>query len=68
MALQEALRKELGTNPKAYIQETVERIDKIIEALNSEQLTKAERSSVQQYKEKLSAHSRKTLYELIALL
>jgi len=68
MALQEALRKELGTNPKAYIQETVERIDKIILALNSEQLSKAERSSVQQYKEKLGAHTRKTLYELIAIL
>jgi hypothetical protein len=68
MPLQEGLRKELGTNPKAYIQETVERIDKIILALDSEQLTKAERSSVQQYKEKLSAHTRKTLYELIAIL
>jgi hypothetical protein len=68
MPLQEALRKELGTNPKAYIQETVERVDKIIESLNSDQLTTAEKSSVQQYKEKLYAHTRKTLYELIALL
>jgi hypothetical protein len=68
MPLQEALRKELGTNPKAYIQETVERVDKIIEALNSDQLTAPERSSVQQYKEKLRAHTRKTLYELIALM
>jgi hypothetical protein len=68
MALQEALRKELGTNPKAYIQETVERVDKIIEALNSDQLSKAEKSSVQQYKQKLVAHTQKTLYELIAIL
>jgi hypothetical protein len=68
MPLQEALRKELGTNPKAYIQETVERVEKIIQALNSDQLTSAERSSVQQYKEKLKAHTRRTLYELIALL
>ena len=68
MALQEALRKELGTNPKAYIQQTVDRIDKIIEALNSDQLSTAEKSSVQQYKEKLRAHTRKTLYELIAIM
>jgi hypothetical protein len=67
MALQEALRKELGTNPKAYIQQSVDRIDKIIEALNSDQLSAA-KSSVQQYKEKLRAHTRKTLYELIAIL
>ncbi len=31
MPLQEALRKELGTNPKVYIQETVERVEKIIQ-------------------------------------
>ena len=68
MPLQEALRKKLRTNPKAYIQETVERVDRIIETLNSEQLTAAERLSVQQYKEKLRAHTRKTLYELIALM
>ena len=68
MPLKEALRKELGTNPKAYIQETVERIDKIIEALNSPELSGAEKSSVQQYKEKLAAHTRKTLYELIAIM
>lgn len=68
MMLREALRKELGTNPKAYIQETVERVDKIIEALNSDQLSGAEKSSVQQYREKLTAHTRKTLYELIAIM
>jgi hypothetical protein len=68
MTLREVMSKELGTNPKAYIQETVERVDKIIESLNSEELTGAERSSVQRYKEKLNAHTRKTLYELIALI
>lgn len=68
MSLQEALRKELGTNPKAYIQETVERVDKIIEALNSDLLSGPDKSNVQQYKEKLVAHTRKTLYELIAIM
>jgi hypothetical protein len=68
MTLQEALRKELGTNPKAYVQETVERVEKIIEALNSNQLSGAEKSMVQQYKEKLNAHTRRTLYELISLM
>lgn len=55
-------------NPKAYIQETVERVEKIIQAVDSEDLTGAEKSSVQQYKEKLRAHRKKTLYELIAIL
>ncbi len=68
MPLKEAMRKELGTNPKAYVQETVERIDKIIAALDSAELSGAEKSSVQQYKEKLMAHTRKTLYELIAMM
>ena len=68
MPLKETLRNELGTNAKAYIQETVERIEKIIQALDSEELTGSERSSVQQYKEKLRAHTKKTLYELIAAL
>ncbi|MHB1909447.1 MAG: hypothetical protein ACYCQJ_11350 [Nitrososphaerales archaeon] len=68
MPLQDALRKELGINPKAYIQETVERVEKIIQALESEALTGPEKSSVQQYKEKLRAHTKKTLYELIAIL
>ncbi len=68
MTLKEALRKELGTNPKAYIQETVERADKIIEAFNSPELSGVEKSNVQQYKEKLTAHTRKTLYELIAII
>jgi hypothetical protein len=68
MLLKEALRKELGTNPKAYIQETVERVEKIIQALDSEEITGAEKSSVQQYKEKLRAHTKNTLYELIAIL
>jgi hypothetical protein len=68
MSIKDALRKELGTNPKAYIQETVERVEKIIQALDSAELTGAEKSSVQQYKEKLRAHTRKTLYELIAIL
>jgi hypothetical protein len=68
MSIKEALRKELGMNPKAYIQETVERVEKIIKALDSEELTGAEKSSVQQYKEKLRAHTKKTLYELIAIL
>ena len=62
------MRKELGTNPKAYIQETVERIDKIILALDSPELSTAQRSSVQVYKEKLKAHTQKTLYELIAIM
>ncbi len=62
------MRKELGTNPKAYVQETVERIDKIILALDSPELTAAQKSSVQQYKEKLKAHTQKTLYELIAMM
>lgn len=68
MPLNAALRKELGTNPKAYIQETVERVDKIIQALDSQELSGAEKSSVQQYKEKLRAHTQKTLYDLIAIL
>jgi hypothetical protein len=68
MPLNQALRHELGTNPKAYIQETVERVEKIIQALDSEELTGSEKSSVQQYKEKLRAHTQRTLYELIALL
>ena len=68
MPLQDALRKELGINPKAYIQEKVERVEKIIQALESEALTGPEKSSVQQYKEKLRAHTKKTLYELIAIL
>ncbi|MGI0091000.1 MAG: hypothetical protein ACREBS_04775 [Nitrososphaerales archaeon] len=68
MPLKDALRQELGTNPKAYIQETVERVDKIIEALDSPELSGAEKSSVQQYKEKLRAHTQKTLYELISIL
>ena len=68
MPLKETLRNELGTNPKAYIQETVERVEKIIQALDSEKLTGPEKSSVQQYKEKLRAHTKKTLYELIAIL
>lgn len=68
MTLQEALRKELGGNPKAYVQETVERVNRIIEALSSDQLSRAEKSSVQQYKEKLKAHTQKTLYELIAIM
>jgi len=68
MPLKEALRDELGTNPKAYIQETVERVEKIIRALDSEELTGPEKSSVQQYKQKLRAHTKKTLYELIAIL
>jgi hypothetical protein len=68
MPLKEVLRKELGTNPKAYIQETVERVEKIIEALDSEELTGSEKSSVQQYKERLRAHTRRALYELIAIL
>ena len=68
MPLKEALRNELGTNPKAFIQETVERVDKIIQALDSPSLSGAEKSSVQQYKEKLKAHTQKTLYELIAIL
>ena len=68
MSLKDVMREKLGYNPKAYIQETVERIDKIIEALNSPELSGAEKSSVQQYKEKLSAHTRKTLYELIAIM
>ncbi len=62
------MRKELGTNPKAYIQETVERIDKIILALDSPELSTAQRSSVQVYKEKLKAHTQRTLYELIAIM
>ena len=68
MPLQDALRNELGMNPKAYIQETVERVEKIIQALESEELTGSEKSSVQQYKEKLRAHTKRTLYELIAML
>ncbi|HZW56271.1 MAG TPA: hypothetical protein VFF30_08290 [Nitrososphaerales archaeon] len=68
MPLKETLRNELGSNPKAYIQETVERVDKIIQALDSAELTGNEKSSVQQYKEKLRAHTKKTLYELIAML
>ena len=68
MPLQDALRNELGMNPKAYIQETVERVEKIIQALESEELTGSEKSSVQQYKEKLRAHTKRTLYELIAIL
>ncbi len=68
MPLKEELRKKLGTNPKAYIQETVERVEKIIEALDSAELTVSEKSGVQQYKEKLRAHTKKTLYELIAIL
>jgi hypothetical protein len=68
MPLKDVMREKLGYNPKAYIQETVERIDKIIEALNSPDLSGAEKSSVQQYKEKLAAHTRKTLYELIAIM
>lgn len=68
MQLKEVLRIELGTNPKAYIQETVERVEKIIQALDSEDLTGSEKSSVQQYKEKLRAHTKRTLYELIAIL
>jgi hypothetical protein len=68
MLFKETMRKELGTNPKAYIQETVERIEKIIAALDSPELSGAEKSNVQQYKEKLRAHTRKTLYELIAMM
>ena len=68
MLFKETMRKELGTNPKAYIQETVERIDKIILALDSSELTAAQKSSVQQSKEKLKAHTQKTLYELIAMM
>ena len=68
MLFKETMRKELGTNPKAYIQETVERIEKIIAALDSPELSGIEKSSVQQYKEKLKAHTRKTLYELIAMM
>jgi hypothetical protein len=68
MLFKETMRKELGTNPKAYIQETVERIEKIIGALDSPELSGTEKSSVQQYKEKLKAHTRKTLYELIAMM
>ena len=50
MLFKETMRKELGTNPKAYIQETVERIDKIILALDSseaQRCPKIERSAVQ---------------------
>jgi hypothetical protein len=68
MLFKETMRKELGTNPKAYIQETVERIDKIILALDSPELSMAQKSSVQKYKEKLKAHTQKTLYELIAMM
>ena len=68
MPLNSAPRNELGTNPKAHIQETVERVEKIIEALDSQELSRAEKSSVQQYKEKLRAHTQKTLYDLIAIL
>jgi hypothetical protein len=68
MLFKETMRKELGTNPKAYIQETVERIDKIIAALDSPELSAAQKSSVQVYKEKLKAHTQKTLYELIAMM
>ena len=68
MQLKEAMRKELGYNPKAYIQETMERIEKIIAALDSTELSASDKSSVQQYKEKLVAHTRKTLYELIAMM
>jgi hypothetical protein len=68
MLFKETMRKELGTNPKAYIQETVERIEKIIAALDSPELSRTDKSSVQQYKEKLKAHTRKTLYELIAMM
>ena len=68
MLFKETMRKELGTNPKAYVQETVERIDKIILALDSPELTTAQKSSVQQCKEKLKAHTQKTLYELIAMM
>ena len=68
MPIKEAMRKELGTNPKAYVQETVERIEKIIAALDSPELSRSEKASVQQYKEKLTAHTRKTLYELIAAM
>jgi hypothetical protein len=68
MPLKEVLRNELGTNPKAYIQQTVERVEKIIQALESEELTGSEKSSVQQYKEKLRAHTQRVLYELIAIL
>jgi hypothetical protein len=68
MLFKETMRKELGTNPKAYIQETVERIDRIIMALDSSELSMAQKSSVQQYKEKLKAHTQKTLYELIAMM
>jgi len=68
MLFKETMRKELGTNPKAYVQETVERIDKIILALDSPELTAAKKSSVQQCKEKLKAHTQKTLYELIAMM
>jgi hypothetical protein len=68
MLLKDVMRQKLGYNPKAYIQETVERIDKIIEALNSDELSGSEKSNVQQYKEKLTAHTRRTLYELIAMM
>ena len=68
MSLRESLRNELGNNPKAYIQETVERVEKIIRALDSKELSGAQKSSVQQYKEKLRAHTQKTLYDLIAIL
>ena len=39
MPIKDVMREKLGYNPKAYIQETVERIDKIIEALNSPELS-----------------------------
>ena len=58
MLFKETMRKELGTNPKAYIQETVERIDKIILALDSSSYRgpKIERSAVQ--RETRSSHAK----------